>query len=95
MLKNFIDNIYPGILEKILSIFDIKSDTIVGLWSVVILIGCIFSIVKTHEVSGPVATIFSVVITNFAGHKMVKAWKAKDQDSQGDDNGNDSTKPQS
>jgi TRAP-type C4-dicarboxylate transport system permease large subunit len=89
VIKNFISNIYPKILETILSIFNIKSDIIVGLWSIVILIGCVFSILKTHEVSAPVASIFSVVISAFAGHKMVKVWKGPDSDGQGDLNGKD------
>jgi hypothetical protein len=86
---------YQKLLTRLLGIFDIPSGPIVGLWSLTILVGCIFSILKTHEVSSPVATIFSVVITNFAGHKMIKVWKGRDQDNQGDNNGNDSTKPQS
>jgi TRAP-type C4-dicarboxylate transport system permease large subunit len=88
---------YKKILAIILSPFDVPSDIIVGLWSIVILIGCVFSILKTHEVSAPVASIFSVVISAFAGHKMVKVWKgpastSSDEpnlDIQGDDNGKD------
>ncbi len=86
---------YQKLLTRLLGIFDIPSGPIVGLWSLTILVGCIFSILKTHEVSTPVATIFSVVITNFAGHKMVKVWKGtdQDQDSQGDDNEDTTAKP--
>ncbi len=83
---------YQKFLSIILSPFNVPSDIIVGLWSIVILIGCIFSIIKTHEVSAPVASIFSVVISAFAGHKIVKIWKgtdsSDDQDGQGDSNGN-------
>lgn len=83
---------YQKLLTQILGIFDIPSGPIVGLWSLVILVGCMFSILKTHEVSAPVATIFSVVITNFAAHKVVKVWKGQDQDVQGDDNVSQSSK---
>lgn len=98
MLKNFINNVYPKLLAKILSVFNIQSDIIVGLWSIVILIGCVFSILKTHEVSAPVASIFSVVISAFAGHKIVKVWKGTDSsddtnlDVQGDNNVNKPSK---
>lgn len=77
---------YKKILAIILSPFDIPSDIIVGLWSIVILIGCIFSILKTHEVSAPVASIFSVIISAFAGHKIVTVWAAKNQDDVDDKN---------
>jgi hypothetical protein len=98
MIKNFIDKIYPKLLEKILSVFDISSGPIVGLWSLVLLIGCMYSIYQTKTVTTPVAMIFSTIISAFAGHKIVKVWKgtdSQDQSSTGDDNGNDSTKPQS
>ncbi len=97
MIKEFINNIYPKILEKVLGIFDVSSDRIVGTWSFVLLIGCMYSIWTTKTVTTPVAMIFSTIISAFAGHKIVKVWKGtnQDQDSQGDNNGNDSTKPQS
>lgn len=74
MFKYFIDKIYPKILENILVIFDIKSDVIIGLWSLIILVGCAYSIFTTKQVSAPVATIFSVVITNFSAHKISQIW---------------------
>lgn len=86
---------YQKFLTKLLGIFDIPSGPIIGLWSLLMLIGSAYSIYKTHEVSTAIAMMFSTVITGFAGHKMVKVWKATDQDSQGDNNGNDSSKPQS
>ena len=96
MLKNFINNIYPKILEKLLSVFDISSGVIVGLWSVVFLIGCAYSIYTTHQITMPVAMIFSTIISAFAGHKIVTVWKGSSQiqdkpveknlDCQGDDN---------
>lgn len=95
MIKNFINNIYPKILEKVLGIFDVSSDRIVGTWSIVLLVGCMYSIWTTKTVTAPVATIFSTIIGAFAGHRIVKVWKGTDQDSQGDNNGNDSAKPQS
>lgn len=76
MLRNFINKIYPQILEKLLSIFDISSGTIVGLWSVVFLIGCAYSIYRNHDISMPTAMIFSTVISAFAGHKIVTVWKS-------------------
>lgn len=88
---------YQKILTKILGVFDVPSGPIIGLWSLTMLIGSAYSIYKTHEVSTAVAMMFSTVITGFAGHKIITVWKGtnKDQDSQGDNNGNDSTKPQS
>lgn len=99
MWNTFINKVYPKLLEKSLAIFDIKSDVIVGLWSLVILVGCAYSIWATKQVSAPVATIFSVVITNFSAGKITQVWKGqatqviadvkKDIDcgSKGDDNG--------
>ena len=98
MLKNFINNIYPKLLEKILKVFDISSGPIVGLWSLVLLIGCMYSIWQTKTVTTPVAMIFSTIISAFAGHKIVKVWKGTDNtdsddtnldvQGQGDDNAN-------
>ena len=104
VIKNFINNIYPKILEKVLGIFDVSSDRIVGTWSIVLLVGCMYSIWTTKTVTTPVAMIFSTIVTGFAGHKIVKVWKGTDSNSQvknldvqgqGDNNGKDSAKPQS
>ena len=91
MIRNFINNIYPKILAKGLSVFDIPSGPIVGLWSLVFLVGCAYTIYKTREVTQPIAIIFSTVISAFAGHKIVNVWKGtqnqdKNIDTQGDDN---------
>lgn len=83
---------YQKLLTKILGIFDIPSGPIVGLWSLVILIGCAYSIYTTKQVSAPVACIFSAVLTNFAAHKIAKVCTGTDQTSTGDNNGNDSAK---
>jgi hypothetical protein len=85
MLKNFINKIYPKLLEKALSIFDIQSDIIVGLWSLVFLVGCAYSIYTTKQVTQPVAIIFSTVISAFAGHKIVNVWKGTNSNSSSDD----------
>ena len=100
MLKNFINKIYPKILAKGLSVFDIPSGPIVGLWSLVFLVGCAYSIWTTKQVTQPVAIIFSTVIGAFAGHKIVNVWKGtnggstddKNIDVQGDSNEDDSDK---
>ena len=86
MLKNFINEIYPRILNKIFSPFDIDSPIIVGLWSVVFLVGCAYSIYTTKQVTQPVAIIFSTVIGAFAGHKIVNVWKGTNQDKPEDKN---------
>jgi hypothetical protein len=86
MLKNFINKIYPRILNKIFSPFDIDSPIIVGLWSVVFLVGCAYSIYTTKQVTQPVAIIFSTVIGAFAGHKIVNVWKGTNQDKPEDKN---------
>lgn len=95
---------YQKILTKILGVFDIPSGPIVGLWSLLMLVGSAYSIYKTHEVSTAIAMMFSTVITGFASHKIIKVWKGTNSistpnetnlDVQGDDNGNDSAKPQS
>lgn len=90
---NFIINIYPKILTKVFSPFDISSGIIVGLWSVVFLVGCAYSIWTTKQVTTPVAMIFSTVISAFAGHKIVQVWTDKNptpSPSQGDNNGDNS-----
>jgi hypothetical protein len=99
MLKNFINNIYPKVLQKVLSIFDIPSGPIVGLWSLVFLIGCAYTIWTTKQVTQPIAIIFGTVISAFAGHKIVNVWKGTDAskqdknlDVQGDDNDDNSDK---
>jgi hypothetical protein len=93
---------YQKILTKILGIFDIPSGCIIGLWSLVMLIGSAYSIYKTHEISTGVAMMFSTVITGFAGHKIAKVWKGTDSstdnndtnlDVQGDKNEDDTVKP--
>jgi len=94
MIRNFLTKIYPKILNKIFSPFDIESRIIVGLWSVVFLVGCAYSIWTTKQVTQPVAIIFSTIISAFAGHKIVNVWKGTSQDKpedknldvQGDDN---------
>jgi len=63
---------YEEILTKILGIFDIPSGPIVGMWSLMMLAGCAYSIWTTKQVSTPVAMIFSAVLTNFAAHKIAK-----------------------
>lgn len=100
MIRNFIDKIYPNILKKVLSIFDIPSGPIVGLWSLVFLVGCAYTIWTTRQVTQPIAIIFSTVISAFAGHKIVNVWKGtnqdkpedKDLDIQGDDDDKGSDK---
>jgi len=101
MLKNFINKIYPKLLEKALSIFDIPSGPIVGLWSIVFLIGCAYTIYTTRQITQPIALIFSTVISAFAGHKIVNVWKGtqtqdksedKNIDVQGDDDDKGSDK---
>ena len=101
MIRNFINNIYPKILHKILSPFDIPSGPIVGLWSLVFLVGCAYTIYTTHQITQPIAIIFSTVISAFAGHKIVNVWKGtqnqdknddKDLDIQGDDDDKGSDK---
>jgi hypothetical protein len=79
-LKLYIKKFYPKILDALLAPFDISSDVIVGLWSLIILIGCAYSIYETKHVSAPVATIFSVVITNFGAHRVAKILKGSSQD---------------
>jgi hypothetical protein len=61
---------YQKFLTKLLGIFDIPSGPIVGMWSLVMLIGCAYSIYITKQVSMPVAMIFSAVLTNFCAHKI-------------------------
>lgn len=68
---------------------------IVGVWSLVMLICCVYSVYWTKQVSMPVAMIFSAVLTNFTAHKIAKVMNGpvavnnntKDLDVQGDDNG--------
>ena len=62
-------------LFNVLSIFDIPSDVIIGAWSLVMLIGSGYSIYKTHEISTPIACMFSTVITGFAGHRIATILK--------------------
>jgi hypothetical protein len=81
---------YQQLLTKILGIFDIPSGPIVGLWSIVMLIGCAYSIYYTKQISQPVAIIFSTIIGAFAGHKIVNVWKgSNNQDKNIDVNGDD------
>ena len=69
---------------------------IVGAWSLVMLIGCGYSIYCTKQVSMPVAMIFSAVLTNFTAHKIARVMNGTapvdnnptDLDVQGEDNGN-------
>jgi hypothetical protein len=68
---------------------------VVGTWSIVMLIGCGYSIYCTKQVSAPVAVIFSAVLTNFTAHKIAKVMNGPvpvdnkpNLDVQGDDNGN-------
>lgn len=89
---------YQQILTKILGIFDIPSGPIIGMWSLMMLIGCAYSIWTTKQVSMPVAMIFSTVLTNFCAHKIARvmsgtapatpAQNDKNLDVQGDDNVN-------
>lgn len=76
---------------KLLGIVAPPAPVIVGTWSLVMLIGCAYSIFTTKQVSGPIAMIFSAVLTNFTAHKIAHVMKGtgcSDNDSQGDDNGN-------
>ena len=93
---------YQKFLTKLLGVFDIPSGPIVGLWSLLMLLGSAYSIYKTHEVSTAIAMMFSTVITGFAGHKIAKIWKGTDSSSdngdmnldvQGDQNEDDTAKP--
>ena len=68
---------------------------VVGTWSIVMLVGCAYSIYCTKQVSMPVSLIFSAVLTNFTAHKIAKVMNGSapvdnttDLDVQGDDNGN-------
>jgi hypothetical protein len=45
---------------------------IVGTWSLVMLIGCAYSIYCTKQISTPISLIFSAVLTNFTAHKIAK-----------------------
>jgi len=99
MIRNFINNVYPKILNKIFSPFDISSPIIVGLWSVVFLVGCAYSIYTTKQITQPVAIIFSTVISAFAGHKIVNVWKGaqksdlpEDKNDRGDEDDKESDK---
>ena len=87
---------YQQLLTKILGIFDIPSGPIIGMWSMMMLIGCGYSIWATKQVSMPVALIFSAVLTNFCAHKIARVWGSgsaptnpdsndKNLDVQGDD----------
>jgi hypothetical protein len=66
---------YKKLLVRILGIFDIPGDIIVGIWSLAILAGCMYSIITTKQVSMPIATIFCTIITNFGAHRVAKIWK--------------------
>ena len=88
-------------LFKFLGFLDIPSNIIVGLWSIVFLIGCAYTIYTTKQITQPIAIIFSTVISAFAGHKIVNVWKGtqnqdkpedKDLDCQGDDDDKGSDK---
>jgi hypothetical protein len=79
--------VYQKLLTKFLGIFDIPSGPIVGLWSLLMLAGSVYSIYKTHEVSTAVAMMFSTVITGFAGHKIVTIWKGQAPDQPDDQDG--------
>jgi len=61
---------YRQLLTKILGIFDIPSGPIIGMWSLMMLIGCGYSIYTTKQVSMPVAMVFSAVLTNFCAHRI-------------------------
>lgn len=93
---------YQEILTKILGIFDIPSGPIIGMWSLMMLVGCAYSIWTTKQVSMPVAMIFSAVLTNFCAHKIANVMngsapiksdndKNLDVQGQGDNNGNTDT----
>jgi hypothetical protein len=55
---------------KVLSILAPPAPVIVGTWSLVMLVGCAYSIYTTKQVSMPVSVIFSAVLTNFTAHKI-------------------------
>jgi hypothetical protein len=62
-------------LFKFLGFLDVPGDIIVGIWSLSILAGCMYSIISTKQVSAPIATIFCTIITNFGAHRVAKIWK--------------------
>jgi len=74
------------------------SPIIVGAWSIVMLIGCAYSIYHTKQVSAPISVIFGAVLTNFTAHKIAKVMNPtvrdetntgpKDLDIQGESDGN-------
>ena len=55
---------------KLLGILAPPAPIIVGAWSLVLLIGCAYSIYTTKQISMPIAVIFSAVLTNFTAHKI-------------------------
>ena len=90
---------YQQLLTKILGIFDIPSGPIVGMWSLMMLLGCGYSIWSTKQVSTPVAMIFSAVLTNFCAHKIAKVMNGSPtpaldaDDTKEDDNEDTTAKP--
>jgi multisubunit Na+/H+ antiporter MnhG subunit len=71
---------------------------VVGTWSIVLLIGCAYSIYYTKQISAPISVIFSAVLTNFTAHKIAKVMNGQavsdqttdlDIQGQGDSNGKD------
>ncbi len=58
---------------NLLGILAPPSNIIVGIWSLVILAGCAYSIFSTKQVSTPIAVIFSAVLTNFTANKISKS----------------------
>jgi hypothetical protein len=66
-------------LFKLLGFLAPPSPIIVGTWSLSILIGCMYSIYLTKQISMPIAVIFSAVLTNFTAHKISKVMNGTDQ----------------
>jgi hypothetical protein len=79
---------YQQFLTKILGIFDIPSGPIVGMWSLMMLVGCAYSIYSTKQVSTPVALTFSAVLTNFCAHKIARVWNGSAPTTPADDDKN-------
>ena len=66
-------------LFKFLGFIAPPSPIIVGTWSLAILIGCMYSIYYTKQISMPIAVIFSAVLTNFTAHKISKVINGTDK----------------
>jgi hypothetical protein len=79
---------YQQLLTKVLGVFDIPSGPIVGMWSLMMLLGCGYSIWVTKQVSMPVAMVFSAVLTNFCAHKIARVCGSGSASAKPDDDKN-------